>query len=453
MEKKNISTDAAAALAMQNIVIGDFFDKRSKNIFNILTDVLSDKAVTTAGVLTTLTGYSCTNYIPVIAGHYYSISNRTELLSVRCMAANNGSGTPMKVLSKLGNTYATNFYLPNDAGTAAVINGIIKIPEGANYLQVGLKNPTAGTNNLMLEYIGSNVPFGWTPSAYEVYSEEFYRLKSMASPEKVDLKVLLIGSSHGMNTIGQFPMLAHNCGINVICGNAYAGSLTLQQIADYCTAGTDFSGWYKKYYNANWHESQVSFTITEMINDEEWDFISIQRSAGEDMTWTAEQAMALDTILAHITANCNYSPKIVFNSGFADSYSIATRAAQQADTTSIMTTALQVKTDYGIDVIPVAAALQAVRNNDTLAGLGTYADKMLSCDNQHLDQGIGMYVTGCICFNFFLKHLGKSVLTCKYLPTVIDMTSFWYDLAKFTAIEEQYAKKIRQIVCQYFANN
>ena len=94
-----------------------------------------------------------------------------------------------------------------------------------------------------------------------------------------------------------------------------------------------------------------------------------------------------------------------------------------------------------------------MRNNDTLAGLGSYTDKMLSCDSQHLDQGIGMYVTGCICFNFFLKHLRRSVLTCKYLPTVADMTPFWYDVANFTAIQEQYAKEIRKIVCQYFANN
>lgn len=262
-------------------------------------------------------------------------------------------------------------------------------------------------------------------------------------------KILFIGSSHGRNTIGQFPILAYHSGVNVICANAYAGGLTIREVADLCKSGGVFRELYKKFNNGAWHENIPNMTILKMLQDEEWDIISIQRSAAEDRYWNDSHTHNLETILNYIKDNCSYTPQIVFNSGFADTYSIDNRGDQQQETEDIWTSVQYVKENYGIDIIPMAPILQLLRNNDELAAQGKYT--MLSHDSQHLDLGIGMYASGCICYDFFLKgRFGMKVTDTTYLPTAEDMIPFWYEESKFTPIEEKYASMIREIVGDYY---
>ena len=54
------------------------------------------------------------------------------------------------------------------------------------------------------------------------------------------IKILFIGSSHGRNTIGQFPILAYHSGVDIVCANAYAGGLPIGEIADLCKNGGVF---------------------------------------------------------------------------------------------------------------------------------------------------------------------------------------------------------------------
>ena len=63
------------------------------------------------------------------------------------------------------------------------------------------------------------------------------------------LKILLIGSSHGRVTIGQFPILASKSGVDIVCGNAYAGGLKLKSLAEYCITGELFPELYSKFYD------------------------------------------------------------------------------------------------------------------------------------------------------------------------------------------------------------
>lgn len=271
---------------------------------------------------------------------------------------------------------------------------------------------------------------------------------------KNTIKILFIGSSHGRNTIGQFPILAYHSGVDVVCANAYAGGLPIEEVADLCISGGTFRELYKKFYDGAWHENIPNMTILNMLQDEEWDIISIQRSAAEDRYWNDNQTQSLEIILNFIKENCSYSPTIVFNSGFADSYSITDRDKQQKESEDIFSSVQYVKNNYGIDIIPMAPVLQLLRNNDELANLGTYVYHMLSHDSQHLDLGIGMYASACICYDFFLRdRLGLKVSECLYLPTAEDMMPFWYEENKFTPIEERYAKMIREIVDGYYKNN
>ena len=267
-------------------------------------------------------------------------------------------------------------------------------------------------------------------------------------------KVLLIGSSHGRITIGQFPIMAYHTGVDVICANAYAGGFTIKETADMCSNGKVFRGTYLKFYDGIWHENVPDMTIKKMLDDEEWDVISIQRAAAEDRYWNEEQAKSLETILNYIKQNCSYSPKIVFMSGFADSYSIENREKQSKETEDIWMSAQNVKNNYGIDIIPMAPIVQALRNNDELAGLGTYNKHMLSMDSQHLDFGIGMYASGCICYDFFLRErFDKKVKDCLYIPTIEDMSPFFpeiNDLTRHFTPIEAHAELIKSIVNKYY---
>lgn len=274
---------------------------------------------------------------------------------------------------------------------------------------------------------------------------------SLLSQSQNTIKILLIGSSHGRVTIGQFPILASKSGVDIVCGNAYAGGLKLKSLAEYCITGELFPELYSKFYDETWHDNNpCNMTILEMLQDEEWDIICIQRAAAEDRYWNDEQAHSLETILEFIKDNCRYNPQIVFNSGFADSYSIIDREKQQQETEEIWSSAQNVKKNYGIEIIPMAPIIQLLRNNDELAVLGTYEKHMMSFDSQHLDLGIGMYASGCICYDFFLKkRFGKSCIDNLYLPTVKDI-SYGYRESAFTPIDEKHAKMIRIIVDDWY---
>ena len=131
-----------------------------------------------------------------------------------------------------------------------------------------------------------------------------------------EVKILFIGSSHGRNTIGQFPILAYHSGVDVVCANAYAGGLPIGEVADLCKTGGVFRELYKKFYDGVWHDNIPDMTILKMLQDEEWDYISIQRSAAQDRYWNDDHTQNLETILQFIKENCSYKPTIVFNSGF-----------------------------------------------------------------------------------------------------------------------------------------
>ena len=285
----------------------------------------------------------------------------------------------------------------------------------------------------------------------------FFLLVSWEIGATPNVKVLLIGSSHGRITIGQFPVLAYHNGVDIICGNAYAGGLRIKTVADLCVSGEAFPESYGKYYDGSWHvNNPCNMTILEMLQDEEWDIICIQRAAAEDRYWNEEQAHSLETILEFIKDNCRYNPQIVFNSGFADSYSINDREKQQQETEEIWSSVQNVKNNYGIDIIPMAPIIQLLRNNNELAELGTYEKHMLSCDPQHLDFGIGMYASALVCYDFFLRgRFGKKAKDSTYLPSIDDIVSFFpeRDISDaFTPIESYYAKIIQEIVCNYYDN-
>lgn len=448
--------DALSEYAIPNSSSKSILVHKSKNLWDGSYD--DNKAISlSTGRVTATEACKVTKLIPIKPNTYYYLSNRRVTGAVTAAAYKEDGETPIKLLSAQNNEeYAGGYVVPTIDASTYALNGQFKTPAAARYVRFLIEYRTpVDISKMMLEEVGDEYIPDYTPSPYEPYTEELKINEKYFGEIKVDntFRVLLLGSSFGMNTIAQFPILANKSGVNCIAANVYKGSLSINTLAQYCQDGVSISdvNWYKKYINGEWVNMGKNTTIKDILKSEKWDVISVQRGAAERTSFTEEMKSSLDTILDYIIKNCDNSPKVVFNSLFAYPYSIATRDTQQQESENIMATANLAKEEYGLDVIPVAPILQNIRNIDEFAEMGVSEKKMLCYDDIHLDPGLGCYVTGCVMYEFLFRHKFKSVLTCNYLPTAEEVGKFWQTTG-FTDITERYAKIIRREVAKYFAN-
>lgn len=409
-------------LQTDNIEFKDnFLEKKSPNIWDGTT---VDGVITTSGKLQIVDSWEInksTDKISVIGGHYYYLSGRNgNITSIRAI---DSEGNPMKVLAAatgLEGDSSISFYLPNVDGTSAVLNGQFKVPETALYIQISLAGSSGTWDKVMLEHVGDRYIEDYEASEYMPYSDEKIIAKEKipyipnenadtALSRKYPLKILLIGSSHGMNTISQLPWIAYKNGFDVTIGNVYRGSLTLQQIATSIEESTAIGGWFKIFKKGKWL-SQSSTLFSDVISAERWDYIILQRSASDDEMWTEEQSEAMDVVLEKIKEKSIGCPTILFNTGFADPSD--DKATQIEKSNMIMSSAKLMREEFQLEIIPVVTAIQNARNTK-LSNIGSYAKHQLCYDSQHLDYGIGCYIAGATVFEFIFKKYGFSILNMK----------------------------------------
>ena len=433
--------------------------KISKNLFN-KEQIINDKVISTSGSYTSVSSWEinkCTDLIPIEPNKYYIISGNSipSGNNIRCL---DETGTVvMKVLApSTGIEYATNYQMPNTDGSgySSTMNVQFKTPPNAAFLQFNIGAYSIDSSNtVMLELIGDTYEPDFIPSEYEEYGDKMF-IKEEALPNiKEDvkkIKVLLVGSSHGMNTIAQVPWIAYHSGINIEVGNVYIGSLSLQRLFgmnernEKCTL---------KYFKDGAWESHNSLSFSDVFGFTDWDFISVQRSASDDTLWittqneadTIQNAMtninynvsgsetiymshneALQYVINLIRNNVKKNAEVVFNSGFAD----PSEGISSTQTDAIISTSKDMKEQFGIDYIPMAIAIRNARNT-YLRNYGSwdntnYQDQkhQLCYDSQHLDYGIGCYVAS-ICFlEFIFRKVGLSVLNLNGYGTQEEVGSF-----------------------------
>ena len=267
-----------------------------------------------------------------------------------------------------------------------------------------------------------------------------------ATPEtNLKIKLLLIGSSHGMNTIAQLPWIAYKSGFDVEVGNVYIGSLSMQTLMGKIQRNEYIS--FKVFKDGAW-ETKSRMKFHDIISYTDWNFISLQRSASDDELWltTQEQAdeiqnkftdinygvagatpkyvshtEALQTLLDSITAVATNHPEIIFNTGFADPNEW--RDPNFGQTTKILHTANMMKAEFGIDYYPTATAIRNARNT-YLRNLGVYQYHNLCYDSQHLDYGIGCWVASMTLLEFVLRKLGCDVETLDKYGTQEELLTY-----------------------------
>lgn len=444
----------------------------------------------TGNIASSSSDYKMSDYIPVQAGKWYYITGRSSNKVIRCLDSNKEN--PARVIAPNGGTVST-FNLPNENVTGGVVNGQFKIPAGASFVQFNVifeSGDTAG--NLMLLEVGDSydanyqlpsvyVPYTSTPQTKTVVKEDALpsylneRLDTMQ--EEIDnispsaaskkLNVLLVGSSHGVNTISMFPVLCKAAGIDIVCGNLYSGSATIglppssipnNQIPYKAQKNAEFER-FAVYENGSW-STKATKTLKYALETYEWDVIIVQRGNSEVEKWDDTMDGFLQYLLDYIKDNAikgqdennhpiYYTPRIYFNSGLANGSSYG--SPTQVDTTdNIMSTSEVMKSRWGIDIIPTAVALQYARKT-VLHNVGAWVppydppgDKPdLTYDGQHIDTGIGQYVLACCVFEKIIKDFfNMSVRELKYLPVYSDISGNTTNAteAYFTPISEYYSR-------------
>ena len=432
----------------------------SPNLFDKSQVSDDDKIIFVGGNLGTVPTYNFNKRTPLISvesNKFYQISgcNITDGRNIRCVAAD--GTTIMKVLApETGAEYSENYRMPNTDGSGAssTMNVQFKTPSNAAYVQFNVATDIDSSETTMLELVGDTYNPNFVPSEYEQYDEKTTVVKESALPdiniERIDeaiekseeaigrkfkIKILLVGSSHGMNTIAQVPWICYNSTnrVDVEVGNVYIGSFSLQRLVGKNNRNETCS---LKYFKDGSWTTYTNKTFSEVFSFTDWDFISIQRSATEDELWLETQNQA--DITKNVMTNINYgteltpvymshneamqyvlnlirdnvtkNAEIVFNSGFAD----PSEKIQTNQTENIITAVNKMKAQFGIDYIPTAIAVRNARNT-FLRYIGAYdgsysndenAANNLCYDTQHLDYGIGCYVAG-ICFlEFIFRKIG-----------------------------------------------
>lgn len=409
----------------------EFLEKISPNIWNgSVIDGYINGGTGKYDSSTSSSVNKSTDLIPVKPNTYYYLSGRNgDIKTIRCFSSDKRSFSKVLIAST-GIARSSDYYLPNFDGTSSALNGQFKTPSDSAFVQISIGLNRGTWDKMMLEEIGTELIEDYIPSEYKPYNEsKIIKPSKLPFNDKLHLKVLLIGSSHGMNTISQFPWIAHKSGIDIVVGNLFKGSLNLQQIASSITSGNSIGGWFKIYDDGAWVENE-STLFNDIIAYKDWDYIILQRSASDDETWTAEQSAALDVIIEQIKRITTGNPTIVFNTGFADPDSSVSN--QERISNAIIASAREMKEEYQIDIIPVATAIQNARNT-SLGNLGNYyssdSKKNQMCyDSQHLDYGIGCYVAGATLFEYLFRKNGKSVLTAKGYASYEEAKSFVGDV-------------------------
>lgn len=450
-----------------------------KNIYDYDTIGTVSGLVATNGNLTQNYNGFCTGLIPIKPNHYYFLTRKDDTnKGIRCLASD--GTTKMKVLAPANSTEYSDYRLPNSDGSGTADIGQFKTPQDAAFVQIsltGLNVTTLGdAYKIMLEDVGDIYNPNFIPSGYVPYIEPRSMIKNDAiqkDKEPVEnstkpiesgavydllnsydfgkkIRVLLIGSSHGVNTISMFPVLANHAGIDTIVGNLYSGSATLGlynsrpavQIPYMADNDVSFN-LFAVYENGGWTKKATT-TISYALSLYDWDVVILQRGASEDY-WDDSIANFYQHLLDYIKDNCSYNPRIYFNSGIAN----AARNIETCltETNTLITTALLQKSQFGIDIIPTALAVQYARSTclkETGQDLGSSNYyKCMGCDVQHLDTGIGQYVTACTVFEKIVKDIfQRSVRELDYLPVYSDVSGNVINSGSeyFTPITEYYAR-------------
>ena len=232
------------------------------------------------------------------------------------------------------------------------------------------------------------------------------------------VKILAIGNSFSQDAVEQYLWELYDAaGIKAVIANLYIGGCRLDTHYNNAQNNNPAYAYRKITAGSSSKTEQGNFTLLKGIEDENWDFISLQQasgSSGQYETYTTYLPGLIDYVQEHAT---NPDMKIAFHQTWAypstsnhgefpkyDSdqmimYNAIMDAVQQA-----------VRDNPEIEyVIPSGTAIQNARN--------TYMGDTFNRDGNHLNVYYGRYTASCTWFETFT---GQSPVGIGYVPDGVD---------------------------------
>lgn len=231
---------------------------------------------------------------------------------------------------------------------------------------------------------------------------------------KSELKILTVGNSFGIDTSWHLAEVARSAGFeNIRIAVLYIGGCSLNQ--HYKNATQDLPA-YRYYTNDGdgWTNAEGK-RISEAVQEDDWDFISIQHGTKDGSRYTLPESYAnLEALIAYIKRFAGKDTKIVFNMAWVMATDgthpeIRSYGGDQLLMYRKLTalTSTLVKGCKGLDIIsPVGTAVQNARTTEL-------SDGQLMRDGFHMSYGLGRYLASLT----FIKALtGVDIDKVSWMP-------------------------------------
>ena len=237
-----------------------------------------------------------------------------------------------------------------------------------------------------------------------------------ADPEVVKndgaVKLLMIGNSFSVNAYTFIRQIAASAGVNLVVANLNYGGCSLQQHADFMTNNKTVYG-----YQRSWGDNISNYTASQALNDQDWDFISIQQVSGKAGRPETYQPY-MHTVIEYIKQRCP-NAEIIWHQTWAyqktSDHSDFPYFNKDQDYMwqCIESTSKQMTAEEGIRyIVPSGKAFQNAR--------ATAIGDNLNTDGYHAND-MGCYLAG---YCFFSTVTGNLPSTTSYRPTSIDEASW-----------------------------
>ena len=204
------------------------------------------------------------------------------------------------------------------------------------------------------------------------------------------LKILTIGNSFSDDSMEYVAEIAKDLGVkNIKLGNLYIGGCSLSK--HYNNAIKDLKSYEYRTNQGNYWTNKKGVSISEAIESENWDYISIQQNS-DDSGISSSYSLYLEDLITYIYNTANEEAKIVFNMTWAyQQNSTHQEFVKYNKNQNTMYEAIveavkeKVRSNEDISmVIPVGTAIQNARTS--------FVGDTLTRDGYHLTYDFGRYV-------------------------------------------------------------
>lgn len=267
------------------------------------------------------------------------------------------------------------------------------------------------------------------------------------------LRILAIGNSFSQDSVAHMYKIAQDCGAeDIIIGNLYVGGCTLQQHWDYASTNNPMYTYSKN--TTGTFTNTPNQTLLTGLQDEEWDFISLQQQSSQSGVSSSYEP-ELTNLINYINQNkTNPDAKLAWNMTWAYPQNstqdgFAQFGNNQMTMYNSIVNAVQenIVSNDNIDIIiPTGTAIQNVRSS--------YIGDTLNRDDLHLSMNLGRYIAGITWVKALtgwdldnLVHVPNAVeVPERYLPVIVEAvenaikTPFAVTQSSYTADTEPSAQ-------------